>query len=344
MHHLVGFRKLASSFLFLLILFLVPAKTLLAQDDPCHTRLLPTFVTDKDGNILRGLVSSDFLLQSRGTPVSIVSWNPDGRPHRVVILLDVSGSMRGITGSGFWNSVMWIVQHVASIQSDNAQFALIMFSDQVIETVGFSQGNDAVRHRVAEIFDDPDFAKRQVKNGTAILDALKQGFHQFETPTSADSLLVITDGMDEGSKTKPDEILALLSVPTVRVFSILVVDPFFTRPGHSFDEPSRAPFTDLVQKTGGGVLGPVDLQKAGLTNSPNNAEVRKAMAEQLVQFYRGILQNDLLTIQAPSEITKAEPLRLSLSESAQHRWRHAHVFYPHEVGPCIGGGPPRNTR
>ena len=142
--------------------------------------------------------------------------------------------------------------------------------------------------------------------------------------------------MDEGSKSKPDEILALLSGPMVRVFSIIVVDPIFSGSMRTLDEPSSGPFVDLVQKSGGRIFGPVDLKKAGLTSSTNSVESRQVLSEQLVQFYRGILQNDLLTIQPSSDIAKPEAVRLSLSDSAQRQWKHTRVFYPHEIGPCPG--------
>jgi hypothetical protein len=343
MHSLVNVLQPVPKLLFLLISLLTSARILVAQEAPCQTRLLPIFVTDKDGNPLRTLSVPDFKLEAHGTPLSIVSWTPDGRRHRVVILLDVSASMKGLSGPWFWHSVMAIAQHVAAIESDNTQFALLLFSDQVVETVDFSKGNAAVRRRMEEIAKDPAFAKRGDKGGTIIFDALKEGFHQFDSPTSADSLLVITDGGDEGSKTKPDEILKLVSGPMVRLFSILVIDPVFAGQTQSVPGLNSAALADLVQKSGGSVLGPVDLKKAGLTNSSNSPESRKVFSDTLVQFYRGILQNDLMTIQVSADLTKARPLRLSLSDSTQHQWKHTHIFYPHEIGLCPVSGPPEKV-
>ncbi len=246
-------------------------------------------------------------------------------------MLDVSRSMKGVAGPGFWNAVMAITQHVASIQSESLQFALVTFADQVKETIGFSEGDAAVRRRVDEISKDPTFANRQDETGTAIIDALVHGFHVLDSPTSADSLLMITDGLDEGSKTKPEEVLALLSVKMVRVFCIQMVDPVISRVGQERGT-SAAPFVDLVQKSGGRVLGPIDLMKGRFAGSQE--ELIKSLQEQLIQFYRGILQNDVLTIQLSAGVTKIEPLRLSLSDSAQRQWKHARVFYPHEIGAC----------
>lgn len=308
---------------------------LVAQEISCRTRLVPTFVTDRDGTTLRNLSSSDFQLQSHEIPASIVSWAPDQRPHRVVILLDVSKSMKGLTGPSLWNSAMLIAQHVASIQSDNVHFSLIVFAGQVLQTIDFSQGNDAVRRAIDNISKDPAFASRQDKPGTAIFDALKAGFQQLDSPTSADSLLLITDAFDEGSKANPEQLLTILSVPMVRVFCIQMVDPVarLSTLGPAAD-PTTGPVLGLVQKSGGRVFGPVDPTKTGFTNSPDSAELRNSIGRQLVEFYRGILQNDLLTIQLSSDPPKDEPLRLSLSDSAQRQYKHAHLFYPHEIPAC----------
>ncbi len=347
MHNAVSLRKLGVSVFVFLVLFQVSQRLQLAQENVCRERLLPTFVIDKDGNPVRNLSPSDFQLKNSATSMSVAAWNPDGRRHRVVILLDVSGSMRGFSGPGFRNALMAITQHVVSIHSENGQFALMTFSGHVIETVGFSQGSAAVRHRMEEISNNPAYANQPGKPGTAIFDAMKEGFHLLESPTSADSLLVITDGLDEGSNTKPSDLLALLSVPMVRVFSILMVDPVFMVDrvyGGQRQNPKSVAFTDLVEKSGGRVFGPVDLAKTGLSNSPHSAELRDAFEERLLQFYRGILQNDIVTVEMSSGvITKPEPLRLSLSDTAQRQWKHAQIFYPREIGACPEDIAPKNV-
>src|SRR5271165_3806353 len=91
--------------LFPLITLLVSPRIVLPQERTCE-KSLPVFVTDNDGHLLTTLSSADFRLESRGGPISVLSWSPDERRHRVVILLDVSGSMKGLPGSGLWNVVM----------------------------------------------------------------------------------------------------------------------------------------------------------------------------------------------------------------------------------------------
>ena len=54
---------------------------------------------------------------------------------------------------------------------------------------------------------DPAFPVIGKGHDTKIYDVLKEGIHLLENPTSADSLLVVTDGFDEDSKTRPDKVL-----------------------------------------------------------------------------------------------------------------------------------------
>jgi von Willebrand factor type A domain len=322
--------------LFFLIALLAATRISPAQEGSCEKRLVPAFVTDKNGNILRTLSATDFKLESYGIPMSMVSRNPDGRVHRVVIVLDVSASMKGRPGSGFWNVVLGLVQHLSSIESDNAQFALLLFSDHVVQTVEFSEGKDALRRRVEEISKNPNLPEASKENGSRIYDAVGWGIQLLEKPTSADSLLVITDGVDEGSKSRPEEVLNQLSGPMVRVFSILV-EPVFLYVGKESEPLGSVPneFIEFAKRSGGEVFGPVDKEKVGLSNQMRKDVAVREMVKRLVEFYAGILQNDVLTIQVPPGIQKPEAIGISLADSAGDQWKKAKVYFPRQIGPCL---------
>jgi VWA domain-containing protein len=314
--------------LFLLfVLFLWPWPAL-PQEATCEKKQLPVFVTDKDGHVMTTLTSADFIVESRGAPMSVVAWNNDARQHRVVILLDVSGSMRGV-GPRLWPVVMALARHASHAGGENNQLALVLFSDHLLETVGFSQGRVAVQHRLEEVTGDTAFPLSGKANDSRIYDVLKEGSRLLRNATSADSFLVITDGIDEGSESKPDEILNLLSNSMIRVFAILV-DPF---PGKEWSHrPQVFAFEKLVQDSGGKMFGPIDA--AEFRNSAKTADSRKAMDERLDQFYQGIFANDVLTIQAPPGIQKPEGIRLFLTDSTRQQLKKAQVFFPHEMGAC----------
>jgi hypothetical protein len=201
----------------------------------------------------------------------------------------------------------------------------------VLETVGFSQGRVEVQHRLEDVTGDPAFPAPGKANDTRIYDVLKEGSRLLRNATSADSLLVITDGIDEGSESKPDEILNLLSNSMIRVFAILV-DPLPGREWSLQPPGQRFAFERFVQKSGGKVFGPIDAAK--FRNSAKTADARKAMDERLDQFYRGIFANDVLTIQAPSGLQKPEGIRLFLTDSTRRQLKKAQVFFPHEISPC----------
>jgi hypothetical protein len=224
---------------------------------------------------------------------------------------------------------MALARHASHAGGENNQLALVLFSDRVLETVGFSQGRVAVQHRLEEVTGDPAFPVPGKGNDSRIYDILKEGSRLLRNATSADSFLVITDGFDEGSESKPDEILNLLSNSMIRVFAILV-DPL---PGKEWSlRPQVFAFDRLVQKSGGNIFGPIDA--AEFRNSAKAADTRNAMDERLDQFYRGIFANDVLTIQAPSGIQKPEGIRLFLTDPTRQQLKKAQIFFPHEIGPC----------
>lgn len=324
----VGNERSAFKLLFFALGLSLLCRPAMPQDGNCEKRLLPVVVTDKDGNRVTTLTSSDFRLDSREVGMNVLSWNADLRRHRVVILLDVSGSMHGLPGSHLWNVVMTLVQHVASVQSDNSEFALAIFTDRVLETVDFAQGRDVLKKRLDEISRDPTFPRIGKGHDTKIYDVLREGVQMLVNPTSADSLLVITDGFDEGSKNRPNEVLSQLAGPLIRVFAVLV-DPL---PGER-SRPDTGEFVRLVQKSGGQVFGPVDAGNTAFRDSAKSAQAGQVMAGQLGQFYRGILENNLLTIQV-SAIQKPQAVRLSLADSARHQLKKPQIFFPREIGTC----------
>jgi hypothetical protein len=321
--------RLVSRPLLFAIFFFLLAWPVLAQVRTCEKRQLPVFVTEKDGNVVTNLTSADFKLKGHSASMSVVTLKHDERRHRVVIMLDVSGSMGGGVGSPLWPVVMALARHASNAGGENSDLAFVLFSDHVLETVGFSQGKVAIQRRLAEIAKDRALPEPGKANDSRIYDTLKEEALMLNDPASADSLLVITDGLDQGSKTRPDEILNLLSSSMIRVFTILA-DPIQGQPSSVGPDA----FVRIVQRSGGKVFGPIGSNNAAFRKSAKMAEAQKMMEEQLGQFYRGILANDVLVIETPSVILKPEPVDLTLTDSARHEMKKLQIHFPHEIGPC----------
>lgn len=315
---------------------LLSAWPMLPQESTCGKRLLPVFVTEKDGSVVTTLTSVDFRLASRSGTTSMVGLKHDERRHRVIILLDVSASMRGAPGDSLWQVAMALARHASSAAGENSDLALVLFFDRVLETVGFSQGKGAVQQRLEEVAKDPAFP--MPRNATTplapskdsrIYDMVREQALKLENPTSADSFLVITDGLDEGSTAKPDQIIDLLSNSMIRVFTILV-DPTQGQPSSIGPDA----FVRIVQRSGGNVFGPIGSNNAAFRKSAKMAEAQKVLEEQLSQFYRGIYSNDVLVIQTPSVILKSEVVGVTLTDSVRQETKKAQIHFPHEIGPC----------
>jgi hypothetical protein len=320
--------KLVSSPLLLALFFFLLAWPALPQVRTCEKRQLPVFVTEKDGTVVTNLTSADFKLEGRSASITVVAFNRDQRRHRVIIMLDVSASMRGL-GDPLWPVVMALARHASSALGEDSDLALVLFSDHVLETVGFSQGRAAVRQRLEEVAKDPAYPMPGKANDSRIYDILKEQALKLQNPTSADSFLVITDGLDEGSTARPDQIIDQLSSSMIRVFTILA-DPIQGQP--SSVRPDA--FVRIVQRSGGKVFGPIGSNNAAFRKSPKMAEAQKVMDGQLGQFYRGIFANDVLVIQTPTVILKPEAVGLTLTDSAQHELKKVQIHFPHEIGPC----------
>jgi hypothetical protein len=286
------------------------------------------FVTEKDGRMITTLTSADFRLESRSGSMSMVGLKHDERRHRVIIMLDVSASMRGLGAPPLWPVAMALARH-ASFAGGDSDLALVLFSDHVLETVGFSQGKTALQQRLEEIAKDPAFPVPRKPNDSRIYDILKEQALKLENPSSADSFLVITDGLDEGSTAKPDQIIDLLSSSMIRVFTILA-DPIQGQPSSVGPDA----FVRIVQRTGGKVFGPIGANSAAFRKSAKTPEAQKMMEEQLGQFYRGIFANDVLVIQTPSVVLTPEAVGLTLRDSAQREMKKVQIHFPREIGPC----------
>ncbi len=120
----------------------------LPQDTSCLQRTLPVTVHDSHGFRLHGLTSSDFQGKYRGQPVKVLSIRHDNRPHRIVILLDISRSMRGEMGGREWKMASTVAAHIGQSDLKNTSFALLLFSDSIREQTDFSHGNSAVMNRL----------------------------------------------------------------------------------------------------------------------------------------------------------------------------------------------------
>jgi hypothetical protein len=319
----------------------VGAPHLEAQSAACAPWLVPISVRSPGGDFASGLNMSDFELGPNSSDsMKLMSVSPDSRPRRIVILMDISGSMAGPT-SDSWNVVAQFVRDLASDDSPKLRFALVLFSDRVVETTDFSEDPAAVDRRLKAISADPTFLKRYVHGRTALYDALQSGLQLLRNPTSADALLVITDGGDTDSKTSPNRLLGELSASSTRVFSIVFTRRLYERNDPKADAQKLNEFLEFVERSGGDIFGPLLINRSGQYAMANPQRTSKPLPQELTEFYKEMLENSVMSLKANTNLSKPVNLELRASPETKEKWKGAATFlYPREIGPCLSGQVP----
>src|SRR5690242_17262347 len=73
----------------------------LSQEQPSLERV-PVIVRDRHGLVIPEITAQDLAAKVGGNSGSIAAISVDSRPHRAVILLDTSESMKGVRDSKKW--------------------------------------------------------------------------------------------------------------------------------------------------------------------------------------------------------------------------------------------------
>lgn len=300
------------------------------QAESCQHRILPLSVYDSEGRTVTDLKPSDFEGKYRGQPVKILSIVPDDRPHRVIILLDASGSMQDMWGLG-----VAVASEGAETQSPNTQVALIIFAEKINEFIDFSRGRSVVAERLREIRSDPAYLRKSVQGRTALYDSLLSGLNALGNATSADSLLLVSDAeADHFSRAHFDEVAHKLTSSGVRLFLV----GLFHRLGSRYRTPEelKEPISivQLVKNTGGGMVAPsVSAAPYGQNTWSNSKEVERVTSA-MKDFCSGITKDDLLEFELPEPVDKRRSWELRFSPEKKKQFKGAEISYPLELAPC----------
>jgi uncharacterized protein with von Willebrand factor type A (vWA) domain len=192
-----------------------------AQDESCQHRTVPVAFRDAQNLPIRDLSSADLEPKLHGKPVKILSLSADTRPHRLVLILDASGSMGGLElGAPRWKLAVLLARHFFEANLQKSPIALIIFNNQVTEAIDFTSGNSVVAARLRQIGLDSKYMKANIKGKTALRDAILQGLRLLDHPTSADAVYVLTDGGDNASSHSLADVVQHLQASSVRLFAV----------------------------------------------------------------------------------------------------------------------------
>jgi hypothetical protein len=224
-----------------------------------------------------------------------------------------------------------------------SQIALVLFHEKNNEVIDFLEGNSAVGNKLEQLAQDHQYVKAHLKGKTTLRDAIFQGVQLLDRPTSADAILVFTDGEDSASHLTVAELNQRVALSSVRVFGILIRHV----PGYQSRTPEipsmpGAELSEIAVNSGGEILTAVELRGSSIVLSAGNG--KSTAQETLTHLYRTVLQDSLLEVELPFPIVKTEHWELILSDEARGRWKDVRITYPRTLSSCIaeGSGAGRN--
>ena len=203
-------------------------------------------VRDSRGKVVQNLKQSDFSVVDSGMPTPIQDFYVGETPISLAILLDISGSMA--VGGNMDRARNAVTLATMNLRSED-EAALFTFDSELQQVVSFTTDLDRIR-RVS--------LKGMPWGKTSLYDAIGQAARLVSARANKHrALLVVTDGVDTGSRMTGPQVSAIASEIDVPVYLLTVVNPV-DHPGGQYavlQADSRtaetATLADLARWTGG---------------------------------------------------------------------------------------------
>jgi VWFA-related protein len=230
-------------------------------------------VRNSRGRVIKDLTKADFELYDSGRRAEIKDVYFGDSPISLAILLDISGSMA--VGGNIERARDAIGMVAANLRESQDEAALFTFDSKLQEVIGFTSDLQRVRARSLE---------GKPWGITSLFDAIEETARLVgERANKHRALLVVTDGVDTGSKLTPAQVSGVASQIDVPVYLLTVVNPADHPEGEFQVRPTDARISqqgelaDLARWTGG------DLRFASLPSHLVEA-VRDILTELRFQY------------------------------------------------------------
>jgi Ca-activated chloride channel family protein len=229
--------------------------------------LVPVTVVDRSGAIINGLTGSAFTVTENGVPQPIRSFSEEDAPVSMGIVLDLSGSMRGVLGAAK-ESLRELMKDANP--DDEAFLNGVSTHPRVYSS--FTDGFDEIVRQVEA---------EGAEGSTALIDTIYQSLRELRAgvhPRRA--LVVISDGMDNHSRYTRRELLRLAVETDAQIYTIAVGGGAPRTQARAFAEEMEglSLLHDLAERTGGissVVRDPTEIAKAaaGISHALRNQYV-----------------------------------------------------------------------
>ena len=197
----------------------------------------------REDNAETPVTSKQIALYDNGVEQTIKSFSPDPSPARIVLLVDNSLTIRA---------------DVEKLEQATREFAYEIYEGDKLLIVGYDEQAEIV----ADWTDDAKKIEASLKSfrkkgSPRLFDALKAVSEEALRPLVATSqkriIVIISDGVDRGSKTKFDEILSDLQLQDITIYAVQAPDRTGGALRRDMPKPKEV-VKKLAEETGGRVF------------------------------------------------------------------------------------------
>jgi Ca-activated chloride channel homolog len=172
-------------------------------------------VRDARGRVIKDLKRTDFEVLDSGTPREIRDFYPGDAAVSLAVMLDISGSMA--VGGNMDRARQAIKLALGQLQTGRDEAALFTFDDELQQVRAFT--SDLKRVTSVSLAGKP-WGK------TSLYDAIEKTARAVGERTNRHrGVLVVTDGVDTGSRRTADEVSAVASMIDVPIYLVVVANP-----------------------------------------------------------------------------------------------------------------------
>lgn len=257
-----GTRRLLPKALILLLALTIFCGLLMGQagrrpNTAGQTGVLVSVVARRDDQSQANITSKQVAVYDNGVEQTIRNFSPDPSPARIVILVDNSLTLRA---------------DIDKLERATREFAYEIYDGDQLLIVGYDEEAEIV----ADWTDDAKAIEASLKGFRKkgqphLFDALSAVVDQALRPLTGQKrvIVVISDGLDRGSKTTFENILSELQANDITVYTIQIQDR--TRGAIRRDVPKPRVVVDKLVEGTGGLIFPIDTP----------AEAAKAICDEL---------------------------------------------------------------
>jgi Ca-activated chloride channel family protein len=239
----------------------VPAFVLLLQVIiSVHTELVvvPAVVTDARGQLVSGLTQDDFRVSENGHPLPIVAFHHGEASLTLGLVVDRSQSMRA---KG--DALFAVVSRVLQVAGPGDELFAVSFNDRVRfalpEDRPFTNVGGAILTATAAV---------PAEGQTALYDGVAAALERLQLGRAErHALIIVSDGGDNASRRKYDEILALVRQSDAVIYAIGLLG--------SDEQEDAGLLKRLCKDTGGVAYFPATMEDIAMVSSQIARDLRE---------------------------------------------------------------------